>query len=204
MIQLRGLLVPLVALSLALPGAQAEAQTTDADGNPCVCPVPPVAGRDRGGISGLLGLAALGLARLGSGVRSIVAEPVAGPVVAEAIPEAVPLIAGAPMPADTVRDTTEVADQPLTAPAEPLRVVAMGPPAPDAGPIGIPAPRTATQLPLLALLGLGALLTGTALRYRQRASRPAGMPSRRQRYYRVPTPVVILTGQPLRRRYRIR
>lgn len=193
----RRLLVTALLMSLVVPWAPLAAQAGDDD--PCACPLP----RDSrgGGLAGLFGLAALGLARVGAGVRSVVAEAVEQPVVALAAEDTVPPlgVAAAPIPADTTRDTTDVA---VTAPAPAAPVLAMAAPR-DAAPVALVAPRTATRLPLLALLALSALLTGAAMRLRKRplvAARAAG--HRRQRNS---APAVLFVRQrPRRSRVRIR
>ncbi len=158
----RQLLITALLISLAMPAAPLASQSSD--GDPCACPVPSAS--RGGGLGGLFGLAALGLARLGAGIRSVVAEAAEQPVVALAAEDSVLTlgVAAAPIPADTSRDTTDVA---VVAAQAPAPVLAMAAPR-DAAPAALVAPRTATRLPLLALLGLSAVLAGAAMRLRKR------------------------------------
>lgn len=191
------LLITALLMSLAVPATPLASQTGDDD--PCACPVPRES--RGGGLGGLFGLAALGLARVGAGVRSVVAEAVEQPVVVVAAEDSVlPLgVAAAPILADTARDTTDVA---LTAPAA-APVLGMAAPR-DAAPAAVLAPRTATPLPLLALLGLSAVLTGAAMRLRKRPLAADGAPHGDRPWSGPGRTILLIRKRPRRARYRVR
>ncbi len=197
MTAVRRLLVTALFSSLVLPLAPLASQTSEDD--PCVCPLPRAS--RGGGLGGLFGLAALGLARVGSGVRSVLAEAVQEPVVVAAEDSILPPgVAGLPLAADTTRDTTEVA---LTVAPTAAPTLAMAAPR-DAAPVGLVAPRTATRLPLLALLGLSAVLAGVALRVRTRSLATHGMSAGDRRRLGSARTVLFVPRRTHRSRFRLR